>query len=141
MCSGCRSRFMTGLRRFAVPFAVVTFVLTAATGASWAADTWLSCTAKRHVPVLDAEKFDRAVAAGEWSPSMSEGDAQKAIAKFSAATARCILKPGDKVHLKNSSVVRDPIWLAFSDDDTSCIGVVLGKSGFECGPPSDRPSW
>lgn len=71
---------------------------------------------------------------------MPEAEAQKTIAKFSAATARCILKPGDKVHLKNSSVVRDPIWLAFSDDDTSCVGVVLGKSGFECGAPSDKPS-
>jgi hypothetical protein len=131
---------MAGLRRFAVHFIVVTFVL-ATTATSWAADTWLSCTAKRHVPVLDAEKFDRAVAAGEWSSTMSEADAQKSITKLSATTVKCFLKPGNKVHLKNSSVVRDPIWLAFSDDETSCVGVVLGKSGFECGPPSDRPSW
>lgn len=140
MCSVRRSRVMAELRRFAVPFALGTFVL-ATTTASWAGDTWLSCTAKRHVPVLDAEKFDRALAAGELDPTMSEADAQKAITKLSATTLKCFLKPGDKAHLKNSSVVRDPIWLAFGDDDTSCVGVVLGKSGLECGPPSDKPSW
>lgn len=141
MCSPSRSRTMAGPRRFAVHFAVFTFTLIAMMGTSWAGDTWLSCTAKRHVLVLDSEKFDRAVAAGEWDPTGSEADAQNAITKLSATALKCFLKPGDKVHLKNSSVVRDPIWLAFSDDDTSCVGVVLGKSPFECGPPSDKPSW
>jgi hypothetical protein len=141
MCNPPRSRTIARLRPVAVTHAVIAVVLLMAPSASMAGDTWLLCTAKRHVAVLDSEKFDRALAAGEWNPTMSEADAQKAITKLSATALRCFLKPGDKVHLQSSSVVRDPIWLAFSDGDESCVGVVLGKSALECGPPSDKPSW
>lgn len=140
MSSVPRSRTIARLRPVTGMHAVIAAVLLAAPSTSWAGDTWLSCTVKRHVPILDSEKFDRALAAGEWDPTMSEADAQKAIAKLSAATVRCILNPGDKVQLLNNAVVRDPIWIAIGEDE-SCVGVVLGKSALECEPPSDRPSW
>lgn len=92
----------------------------------------LSCTAKRHVSVLDGEKVDKALAAGDLSSSMSEAEAQHAINKLSATALKCILKPGDKVSLVNTSVVHDPIWIAISDDDSSCVGIVFGKAAFDC---------
>ncbi len=92
----------------------------------------LSCTAKRHVSVLDGEKVDTALAAGDLSSSMSEVEAQNAINKLSATALKCIFKPGDKVSLVNTSVVHDPIWIAISDDDSSCAGIVFGKAAFDC---------
>jgi len=132
MSSRPHRRTMAGLRWITGVSALVSAVVLADPHASEADEILLSCTAKRHVAVLDVDKVDKALADGDLRSSMSEGEAQTAITKLSATALKCFLKPGDKVRLANTSVVRDPIWLAFSGEDSSCMGVVFGKSAFEC---------
>lgn len=126
------SRTTAGLRWIVGSSALLATVVVLAPRVSAADKVVLSCTAKRHAPVLDAEKVDKALAAGDLSSSMSEAEAQTAINKLSATALKCIFKPGDKVSLVNTSVVHDPIWIAISDDDSSCVGIVFGKAAFDC---------
>lgn len=119
--------------------AAIAAVLLAPPTISWAGDVWLSCTATRPVAVLDAEKFGSAVAAGGRGLPLSEAEAQDVKAMLSSTSRKCWLKPGEKVHLQNRGLIRDPVWLVFSDIDKPCGGIVVDKSDFECGPPSDLP--
>lgn len=132
MSSHQSSQTMAGLRWIVGASALLATLVVPASRASGADKVVLSCTAKRHAPVLDAEKVDKALAAGDLSSSMSEAEAQAAITKLSASALKCIFKPGDKVSLVNTSVVRDPIWVAVGDDDSSCAGMVFGKAAFDC---------